>query len=239
MSAARVNAPRRRTCSAEAVWLAAEIAAAGSVLPSKPDGVARLAGEVGVLDQSGAEARTTASRGPSGDSTGTTIATACRANGTPGPRRRVGSRRSARVDSRRRAALEHRIVELRQRERTGVRLEPADVEEQAGDHRVGQRRRRRRSAGDAQDRRRVGEAHAGAAAILRHQRRIEPVVLDRLPQLLWESAFLDRVDHVLGDRGLEDRARGGDQQIADLAHRSPNPRAMIPRRISVVPPWMV
>ena len=141
--------------------------------------------------------------------------------------------------SRRFQLLERRVVELRHRERPGLRLEPAVGEQTARDHRVGERRRRRRRAGDAQDRRRVGEAHAGAAAVLGHQREVEPVVLDRLPQMLWEAAGLDRVDHVLGDRGLEDRARRGDQEIADLAHRSPSPRAMMPRRISVVPPWMV
>ncbi len=57
MSAARVNAPRRRTCSAEAVWLAAETAALEVSTAVEPDGVARLAGEVGVLDEGGAAAR--------------------------------------------------------------------------------------------------------------------------------------------------------------------------------------
>ena len=226
-------------CSAEAVWLAAETAAALQRHAVEPDRVARLAGEVGVLGEGGAPARhdgeaRTLRRRHRDDDRDRVPREGDVADFAVEPEALVGS-----LDSRRRAAAHRRIVELRQRERAGVSFEPARGEEAARDHAVGQRCRRRRRPCDAQDRRRVVAAHAGAALLLRHQREIEAAVFDRLPELLWKAAGFGGVDHVLGDGGLEDRPRRGDQQVADLAHRRPNPRAMMPRRISVVPPWMV
>jgi hypothetical protein len=79
-------------------------------------------------------------------------------------------------------------------------------------------------------------AESAAAPILWHQNSVEAVLRDRVPQVLWERAGLGGREHVLVELFGEQPVAGLGDEGAFLGHRSPSPRAMTPRMISVVPP---
>src|SRR5688572_19880734 len=77
---------------------------------------------------------------------------------------------------------------------------------------------------------------AGAPRTLGHERHRETALFERAPELLGPHALLGRLDELLGDEIGEEPGDGIREERAELAHRSPSPRAMIPRSTSRVPP---
>src|SRR5205814_4139047 len=79
---------------------------------------------------------------------------------------------------------------------------------------------------------------AGAAGLFGDERQRETALLERAPELVGPRALLGGLDQLLGGQVGEEARDGVGEQRAEIAraHRSPRPRAMMPRRISRVPP---
>ena len=126
----------------------------------------------------------------------------------------------------------HRQRALRYRQAGGGKQPPR----QQG-FREGQRRSVISAA--AQREHRILVVQPGAARVLRQCGPVEADLLQRPPQggrpLARFGGFAQRLRAML----VEDPVDGFQQIVAHVAHRSPSPRAIMPRNISRVPPRMV
>src|SRR5207244_6712632 len=104
------------------------------------------------------------------------------------------------------------------------------------DDRLGQRQRDRVTPSGAHHYIGVGPRPAGAALRFRNDRQGQAVLLDRPPQGLRPLALLRGLDEVLGHAVREQTRDDVAEDRPQLVHRRPSPRAMMPRRISRVPP---
>ena len=137
--------------------------------------------------------------------------------------------------------------QIAERDRGGARLglSAGRGDQQVGQRRLGERHRHGVLAGKTQQCQHVGQGAADAALVLGHRDQRQPHLLDLLPEIGGPHALLDIVHHRPVATLGEEASGGLEQHVARifihrrLLQRSPRPRATMPRRTWVVPPWMV
>ena len=124
-------------------------------------------------------------------------------------------------------------------QRPGRRFESGAQEHPPPDHRLDEGQRQGECPGRARHGHRVAEVDAGAAGLFGQQHVHQAVLLDRPPVVGGETAGLDAFEHLVFRCRLEQPYCRVEQECAQLTHRNLKPRATMPRRISVAPPWIV
>ena len=113
---------------------------------------------------------------------------------------------------------------------------PASDNNKRADHGFGQRQRHLAEPDGVQDRRGGAPGLPAPAGGFTRQREREAVVDRELPQPVVERAVFDPLARGLVDLLGEQALRALFDRIGIGAHRKSNPLAMMPRRISRVPP---
>ena len=126
-------------------------------------------------------------------------------------------------------------MDRRHGEGTQGNVEAGPGEQAARHDRLGQGDRGGVTSGRAHDDVGVAPGAAGAAARLRHEGQREPALFERAPELVRPAALLRRLDQLLGGEIGEEPADSVGEEGPEV-HRSPSPRAMMPRSTSRVPP---
>ena len=117
--------------------------------------------------------------------------------------------------------------------------QPRGGKQPSGKHGLRQRHRRAVISAAAQRQHRILEIESGAARLFRQRGPIEANLLQRPPQGGRPLARFGGFPHRLRAMLVEDPVDGFQKIIAHFAHRIPSPRAIMPRKISRVPPRMV
>src|SRR5207244_10660699 len=129
-----------------------------------------------------------------------------------------------------------RTMDRRHRQWSRAHVQPRLGQNPRADDRLGERQRDRVAAGRAHDDVGITPRAAGAALRFGEQRQRQAILLDRLPEAVGPLALLGGLEdvfrHEIGEETCDNVTEDGPQ----LVHRSPSPLAMMPRRISRVPP---
>jgi len=149
------------------------------------------------------------------------------------------------LDATRHPSTIQREIAEGQRRRTGLRLASCGRDQQIGKSGLGERHGNGVRTGKPQQGQHVGQGAAGTALLFRNGDVRQAHLLDRLPEFGRPDALLDVVDDLAATAIREEAVGGLEQHVAGLAvhrpspQRRPSPRATMPRRTWVVPPWMV
>ena len=123
------------------------------------------------------------------------------------------------------AVIPHRDISVGMdrghRHRSVWHRDPGAGEQPAGYQGLGERHRRRESAGVAQDREAVGHRRTGTAEIVGHPGQRQSRLFERIPQRLWPDTLFGVVDRGRLAQILADAGRGIDDDVVGaVVHRA-------------------